>query len=119
MKKISLFVLFVILFGCEPKNKLVDKTYYYEQTIEDLNAKLIAAEDSIVVLNNIIIAKEEVYNITMQNFRICDSSNVSLKSELFVANYKLGRIKEYNEIVRKNPSQVKFLRGWINRVLED
>lgn len=42
----------------------------------------------------------------------------SLQERLFVAEYKLGRIKAYKEIVDRNPSQIKFLKGWINRVLE-
>ena len=37
--------------------------------------------------------------------------------DLFVARYKLGRIKYYNDIA-KNGNNAKFLRGWINRVLE-
>jgi hypothetical protein len=41
----------------------------------------------------------------------------SLYAKLLVANYKLERVRFYSDIVRKNPSQVKFLRGWINRVL--
>lgn len=42
----------------------------------------------------------------------------SLQERLFVAEYKLGRIKAYKEIVDRNPSQIKFLKGWINRVLK-
>jgi hypothetical protein len=42
----------------------------------------------------------------------------SLNSALFIANYKLGRIKEYNDIAAKN-NNIKFLRGWINRVLNE
>lgn len=42
----------------------------------------------------------------------------SLGEDLFVARYKLGRIKYYNDIAAKN-SNLKYLRGWINRVLND
>lgn len=42
----------------------------------------------------------------------------SLQERLFVAEYKLGRIKAYKEIADRNPSQIKFLKGWINRVLK-
>ena len=28
------------------------------------------------------------------------------------------RIQHYNNLVRRNPKQIKFLRGWINRILE-
>lgn len=37
--------------------------------------------------------------------------------DLFIARYKLGRIKYYNDIA-KNGNNIKYLRGWINRVLE-
>lgn len=37
--------------------------------------------------------------------------------DLFIARYKLGRIKYYNNIA-KNGNNIKFLRGWINRVLK-
>lgn len=38
--------------------------------------------------------------------------------DLFVARYKLGRIKYYNNIA-KNGNNIRFLRGWINRVLNN
>lgn len=41
----------------------------------------------------------------------------SLNEELIVANYKLERIKYYNDIA-KNGNNLKYLRGWINRVLQ-
>ena len=41
----------------------------------------------------------------------------SLKNKLFVSEYKHERIKYYNNIA-KNPGQLKFLRGWINRVYQ-
>lgn len=47
------------------------------------------------------------------------SNNDSLNKNLFVANYKLQRIKRYVEIVDDKPSQVKYLKGWIKRVIKD
>lgn len=43
-----------------------------------------------------------------------DSVNV----ELFMANYKLERIREYNRIAGQG-NNITFLRGWINRVLNE
>lgn len=42
----------------------------------------------------------------------------SLGEDLFVAKYKLGRIKYYNDIAVKS-NNIKYLRGWINRVLNE
>lgn len=41
----------------------------------------------------------------------------SLGEDLVVARIKLARIKEYNRIAAKG-NNIKYLRGWINRVLE-
>lgn len=42
----------------------------------------------------------------------------SLGEDLFVAKYKLSRIKYYNDIAAKG-NNIKYLRGWINRVLNE
>lgn len=42
----------------------------------------------------------------------------SLGEDLFVALYKLGRIKYYNQVAAKG-NNIKYLRGWINRVLNE
>lgn len=43
----------------------------------------------------------------------------SLGEDLFIARYKLGRIKYYTNIVDNNPSQIKFYKGWIKRALKE
>lgn len=43
----------------------------------------------------------------------------SLGEDLFVARYKLGRIKYYTNIVDNKPTQIKFYKGWIKRVLKE
>lgn len=48
------------------------------------------------------------------NYRIVDS----LKSEILIRDLKLERIREYNKIAAKG-NNIKYLRGWINRVLEE
>lgn len=53
--------------------------------------------------------------------RTQDSLNAakdSLGENLFIAKYKLARIKYYNNIAAKG-NNIKYLRGWINRVLND
>lgn len=42
----------------------------------------------------------------------------SLRTQLFLANYKLEKIKYYLNIVNRKPSQIVFLKGWLNRVLK-
>lgn len=42
----------------------------------------------------------------------------SLGEDLFIAKYKLGRIKYYVDIAAKG-NNIKYLRGWCLRVLND
>lgn len=42
----------------------------------------------------------------------------SLGENLFIANYKLAKIKRYNELAAKG-NNIKYLRGWINRALDE
>lgn len=44
-------------------------------------------------------------------------ANDSLTGKLQVANYKLERIRYYNDVAKRG-NNIKFLRGWINRVLD-
>lgn len=67
--------------------------------------------DTIYIRNTVTI-RETVYVDTTNN--IVDS----LQEELFIAKYKLERIRYYNDIA-KNGNNIRFLRGWLNRVLNE
>ena len=41
------------------------------------------------------------------------------KTELFVANYKLGQVKYRIKICKSNPKLKKFFFGWILRLTDD
>lgn len=52
---------------------------------------------------------------------VIDSLNNDIETvseELQIATFKLERIKEYNRIAG-NGNNIKYLRGWINRVLNE
>lgn len=64
-----------------------------------------------------------IVNLTEQLRRTQDSLNAyktdtAISAELFVAKYKLERIRHYNEIAAKG-NNIKYLRGWLNRVLNE
>lgn len=64
-----------------------------------------------------------IVNLTEQLRRTQDSLNAykadtAISAEFFVAKYKLERIRHYNEIAAKG-NNIKYLRGWINRVLNE
>lgn len=65
----------------------------------------------------------KVVNLTEELRRTRDSLNAykfdtTISEELFIAKYKLEKIKYYNDIAAKG-NNLKFLRGWINRTLNE
>ncbi len=42
----------------------------------------------------------------------------SLKTKLFLAQYKIEKVKYYLSIVDRKPSQIKYLKGWVRRAVE-
>ncbi len=43
--------------------------------------------------------------------------NDTLSHKLYIAQKQIATTKHYIKIVDKNPSQIKFLKGWINSAL--
>lgn len=87
-----------------PVTKYIVDTVYVNKTNEDLINKydsLMVVNDSLMIVNDSLIL-----------------INTKYKNELDVSLFKLERIREYNKIAGKS-NNIKFLRGWINRVLED
>lgn len=122
MKKVSLILILLLgIISCKSKitNSQVNCDAILLHKYDSINTELNVAKDSIIHLNKLLKTKDESYENYLKSLKQCDSSNAILRAELFVANYKLGRIKEYCELVKKDNTQIKFLRGWINRVLED
>lgn len=67
-------------------------------------------------VQEIIVLKEQLRR-TQDSLALL-KSDTTTAAELFVAKYKLERIRYYNSIA-KNGNNIRFLRGWINRVLEE
>lgn len=69
-----------------------------------------------------IVELNNKYSLLKDSFNnVRDSLNAikgTLDEDLFVAKYKLGRIKYYNNVAAKG-NNIKYLRGWINRVLNE
>ena len=89
-----------------------------KDTIENKNDYIYKLNENIVVYN----IEVENYKDTVSNLRCqIDNINVELDSineELILAKIKLERIKEYNRIAAQD-NNIKYLRGWINRVLNN
>ncbi len=100
-------IVLSILFIRTPTN-----TLYVNNQVDSLNNIILKQQDSIDFYKN---ALDSSININNKFIHDVDSLN----NEIIVYKYKLGRIKEYCNIVKKNKSQQVYLRGWINRVLDE
>ena len=77
----------------------------------------VPVQDTVSEQSNIakIIRLEYDLAQTQDSLRIAKDS---IGEDLIVARIKLERIREYNRIAAKG-NNIKYLRGWINRVLND
>lgn len=74
---------------------------------------IITVEDSVLIKENIYL--KSVLKLTQDSLAIY--KDTTIKADEFVLRYKLERIKYYTDIVDRKPSQIKYYKGWIKRVL--
>ena len=100
------------------------KTTKYKNISEEYKSTISEKNDYIYELNEKLIMQ----NIEVENYKDSivlykDSINSlinkfdSINEELQVNKIKIERIREYNRIAAQG-NNIKFLRGWINRVIE-
>ena len=128
MKRISLFIISsIIIFSCScgANVKLVELQNKYDDLLKEVSIKdslyneLLSAKDSIAILDSINRHNQFMLEDCQRELDTVSCQNCDLRQTLLVMNYKFERIKAYCDIVKKNSSQSVYLRGWINRVLED
>ena len=107
---IALILFTVTLTGILGYNTKKEKEYnqdiilYYEDLLQNVNIENENLKDSVTYYKG-------MYN---ECVLLCDS----LCEEIAVRDIKLARIAEYNRIAGQN-NNIKYLRGWINRVLNN
>ena len=112
---VTVVTIFIIFLGIEiykncNKNKIIKeyettivyKDSIYNNTVDSLNNEIRQDEELIQYYKNQV----DLYKILVD----------SLYEDIDVYKIKLDRIKEYNRIAGKG-NNITFLRGWINRVL--
>ncbi len=55
---------------------------------------------------------------TIDSCKFYRMQNDTLRHNLYVTNKKLVKVLFYTNICIKNHSQIKFLKGWINRTIK-
>lgn len=122
MKRIIAFCLCIYLLNSCTNNTEINKlnklNLEYKDSIEYLNTTINCYEDSINKLRVLSYNSKELVDTLYDSLNSKNYIIDSLQTELFVAEFKLERIKEYNSIAAKG-NNIKFLRGWINRVLSE
>lgn len=108
--KTTIFALVILtVFGCgDNSNSPVEETPCVEPTIIHdtiIDSKCVEQLDSLIY----------VHELTKDSLKYIKDS---LGEDLFVARYKLGRIKYYTDIAAKG-NNIKFYRGWVLRTLND
>lgn len=104
--------------------KSYNKTTKYKNISEEYKVIINEKNDCIYELNEKLI----IQNIEIENYKDSiviykDSINSliqefdSINEELQINKIKIERIREYNRIAAQG-NNIKFLRGWINRVIE-
>lgn len=107
---LKLFLACCLFGGCVDK-ELADR----------LQKEVKQAQNEVIIYKNYLLSMQDSINLYKDRLNIVQQykdSIVSLNEELFVAKYKLERIKEYNRIAA-DKTQLQFLRGWINRTLNN
>ena len=71
--------------------------------------------DTVFIVRDSIIYVP-VFDYELKN-NMMDEMN-ALRDSLFIARYRIERVRYYVKIVKRNKSQIKFLVGWINRAVQ-
>lgn len=96
------------------KKELVYDTIYIDNPINNtlFDSGFVCGFDSANVVSSCEFVK------LRDSINIYKAKYDSVNSQLFLSNYKLNKIREYNNIAAKG-NNIKFLRGWIKRALGD
>lgn len=110
MKKLILLVSIVILTSCTSETAVQVKYIPVHDTVNVEDTQRI-----VTLQRQLDLTRDSLAYVKDSLAYIKDS----LGEDLFVAKYKLGRIEYYTKIVDNKPSQIKFYKGWIKRVLNN
>jgi len=124
MKSFLIAIAFLAMVGC--KSKAVHPEGDQEVRIDTLDQQRIAGDTiqlpgvkSFVDSTAYLSARyDSLLDVLKNTTRKLIKTNDSLRSKLFLANYKVEKVKYYLAICTRNPSQKKFLFGWMRRAVE-
>lgn len=104
--KRMLIVFSVLIMSCQSK---VEKP----KTVSDSTVNI-----QVDTITNVILLPCPSADSLMAVLSAEEKKMDSLKTELFLSDLRIEKVKYYTGIVDRNPSQIKFLRGWIRRAVQ-
>ena len=120
MKKLQILLIFSFLFiscGRKVETIVIDADKVNKEFQDSTNRVI----DSLYRQLNIKQAKIDLYEAELaqrdERIKLYVDSVRDANADTFY--YKLERIRKYTEIVDKKPSQMKYYKGWIKRVLNN
>lgn len=63
-------------------------------------------------------AKDSQVVFYKRQYEFIERQNDTLRTKLFLANYRVEKVRYYLNICLRNKSQDKFLKGWVRRAIE-
>lgn len=124
MNKSIILLLMFICFICIMcgTNKTTNDIQYVtvKDTIELNNCyRQIDSLKHIIKKDNDILYHTTIINDSLNNVLFIKDDTIRYYKQKYITNeYKLKRIKQYNSIAAKR-NNIKYLRGWINRVINE
>ena len=107
---LSMFLISAIIAGAKHDKKQNNVINEKDSCIYELNEKLIIQNIEVENYKDSIVLYNDSINSLIEEFD-------SINEELQINKIKIERIREYNRIAAQG-NNIKFLRGWINRVIE-
>jgi hypothetical protein len=118
------FILFLfLLFACngnkkEQQHNSNDKSTYPDIAYESLLKSTELKKKRIDTLLYRYDSLSKKYDSLFKKNIVLQAKTDSLKTKLFLSNYKVEKVKFYLRIVERKPSQKVFLRGWVTRAVK-
>lgn len=112
----SLSMAMIVIF---PKTSMLMDIRSKQKQIDSLEQVNIQLESRVIIARiDSLQLQDDLCTLAYQRDSIKEVAD-SLNAELFVYQYKIGRIRSYLDIVKNNSTQSKFLRSWISRVIDE
>jgi len=111
MKYFLIFIAAIIFSACSSQVQPTVKYIEPEKTIsQELNQRVFIS-DSTLNVRDLQIAE------LRDSLKVLKLKSDSISTQLFLANYKIEKVKYYLKICNKTPSNNKFLKGWVTRAV--